>query len=322
MQGTKTQVQAPLRSLDQRMEALRRANEIRVKRAKLKKDLKAGTAQIEIAVLHPARFVDILVVSRGGFRRGCEDRFGQAFAVLHSARKFVVADRTGRLIIFPARTLEIPADDALDREHGIPRERVAQLAARFPSVQAEVRRRRTAGEYGFYGLTARETRGKIPVILDTDIGDDIDDTWALGMLMTAGFGLVSEVWQAMARSPRLAVVDAIVAPRRDNFNFQAAPPDFKLSGFFYDEGTFDPVPITVRDPQTGRDRRLTIVGILSDVVAVPLTAVPDAPSKVTASFTEKAIKVDWLGVEAGTRTPPLSYGADCACSSKGCPTSR
>lgn len=43
------------------------------------------------------------------------------------------------------------------------------------------------------------------------------------------------------------------------------------------------------------------VGILSDVVAVPLTAVPDAPSKVTASFTEKAIKIDWLGVEAGTR---------------------
>ena len=42
--------------------------------------------------------------------------------------------------------------DALDREHGIPRERVAELAARFPSVQAEVKRRRTAGEYGFYKL--------------------------------------------------------------------------------------------------------------------------------------------------------------------------
>ena len=26
---------------------------------------------------------------------------------------------------------------------------------------------------------------KIPVILDTDIGNDIDDTWALGMLLNS-----------------------------------------------------------------------------------------------------------------------------------------
>ena len=42
--------------------------------------------------------------------------------------------------------------DALDREHGLPRERVAELTRRFASVQAEVRRRRSAGEYGFYQL--------------------------------------------------------------------------------------------------------------------------------------------------------------------------
>ena len=58
MQGTKTQVQAPLRSLDQRMEALRRANEIRVKRAQLKKDLKAGTVQIEEILRNPPEYVE------------------------------------------------------------------------------------------------------------------------------------------------------------------------------------------------------------------------------------------------------------------------
>ena len=47
MVSPKTQAQAPLRSLDQRMDALRRANDIRVKRAKLKKDLKDGRVQIE-----------------------------------------------------------------------------------------------------------------------------------------------------------------------------------------------------------------------------------------------------------------------------------
>ena len=47
MPSTKTQAQAPARSLDQRMEALKRANDIRVKRAQLKKDLKDGRVSIE-----------------------------------------------------------------------------------------------------------------------------------------------------------------------------------------------------------------------------------------------------------------------------------
>ena len=47
MAPPQTQVQAPDRSLDQRMEALKRANDIRVKRAQLKKDLKAGRVRIE-----------------------------------------------------------------------------------------------------------------------------------------------------------------------------------------------------------------------------------------------------------------------------------
>jgi glucose-6-phosphate isomerase len=43
--------------------------------------------------------------------------------------------------------------DALDGTHGLPRARLAELAARFPDIQAEVRRRRAEGEYGFYRLT-------------------------------------------------------------------------------------------------------------------------------------------------------------------------
>ena len=43
---TKFGAQTPERSLDQRMEALRRANEIRSSRAQLKRDLKNGTVAI------------------------------------------------------------------------------------------------------------------------------------------------------------------------------------------------------------------------------------------------------------------------------------
>src|SRR5204863_9008046 len=52
-----SQVQAPIRSLDQRMEALKRANDIRVKRAQLKKDLKSGDASIEQILRNPPEFV-------------------------------------------------------------------------------------------------------------------------------------------------------------------------------------------------------------------------------------------------------------------------
>jgi len=54
----KTQAQAPARSLDQRMDALRRANEIRVRRAQLKKDLKDGRVRVEEVLRRPPDFVE------------------------------------------------------------------------------------------------------------------------------------------------------------------------------------------------------------------------------------------------------------------------
>src|SRR5881396_1945788 len=55
---TKTQATAPVRSFDQRMEALKRANEIRVRRAQLKKDLKNGSARIEEILRNPPGYVE------------------------------------------------------------------------------------------------------------------------------------------------------------------------------------------------------------------------------------------------------------------------
>lgn len=57
MSPSKVQSQAPRRSLDQRMDALRRANEIRVKRAQLKKDLKTGRVHVEEILKDPPDYV-------------------------------------------------------------------------------------------------------------------------------------------------------------------------------------------------------------------------------------------------------------------------
>lgn len=56
--STKPQSQAPERSLDQRMDALRRANDIRSRRAQLKRDLKTGDVSITAIISAPPEFVE------------------------------------------------------------------------------------------------------------------------------------------------------------------------------------------------------------------------------------------------------------------------
>jgi S13-like H2TH domain len=56
--STKLQAQAPERSLDQRMEALKRANDIRVRRAQLKRELKDGSVSIEAVLRNPPQYVE------------------------------------------------------------------------------------------------------------------------------------------------------------------------------------------------------------------------------------------------------------------------
>jgi len=48
---------APERSLTQRLDALDRANDVRTRRAKLKKDLKAGRHSIHTLLLDPPEFI-------------------------------------------------------------------------------------------------------------------------------------------------------------------------------------------------------------------------------------------------------------------------
>src|SRR4029078_11155870 len=54
---------APVRSLDQHMDALKRANDVRVKRAKLKKDLKDGRVRIETILGRPPEYVETAKVT-------------------------------------------------------------------------------------------------------------------------------------------------------------------------------------------------------------------------------------------------------------------
>jgi putative ABC transport system permease protein len=99
----------------------------------------------------------------------------------------------------------------------------------------------------------------------------------------AGYGSAQAVWDAMRRSPDLAVVDQLAAPRRANWGF-AAPPAFRLQGFYVEDGSFAPVPVTVRDPGSGRSRTLTVIGVLADTTPLDLAGVWTSQQTVERVF--------------------------------------
>lgn len=112
-------------------------------------------------------------------------------------------------------------------------------------------------------------------------------TFALGAIAD-GYGSSREVWTALARRPGLAVVDSYVVPRRDNFNFSAAPADFRVSGFYFDDGRFAPVPLIVRDPQSGRRLRLTVIGVLADSAPLEMLGISTSQRTVASAFPGRA----------------------------------
>ena len=77
------------------------------------------------------------------------------------------------------------------------------------------------------------------------------------------YGSDAAVWRALRTRPDLAVVDSQVVPRKANWGF-AMLPKFQIHGFYLEDRTFDPVHVSIRDPQTGKRMKLTVIGVLSD----------------------------------------------------------
>jgi putative ABC transport system permease protein len=107
-------------------------------------------------------------------------------------------------------------------------------------------------------------------------------TFGLGQI-ARGYDSPQDVWEAVRTQPGLAVVDSTIVPRRDNWNFGPAP-DFALSGFYYEEGELRPIPIEVLDKQTGRTRKLTVIGILKDTAPVEMLGISTSQRTLSAAF--------------------------------------
>ena len=71
--------------------------------------------------------------------------------------------------------------DALDGEHGLDRAELAELVTRFAAIQAEVRKRREAGEYGFYRLVDQTATVRQIQAFAEGVGQAYDHVLVLGI---------------------------------------------------------------------------------------------------------------------------------------------
>jgi putative ABC transport system permease protein len=108
------------------------------------------------------------------------------------------------------------------------------------------------------------------------------------------YGSPRAVWQALRDNPNLAVVDDLVAPKREHFDFGNPAPDFQLEGFFLEDGTFKATPIVVRDPQTGDEHKLTVIALLRDVVPQYMIGVTTSQRFIEQDFPDQATPVAHL----------------------------
>jgi putative ABC transport system permease protein len=142
-------------------------------------------------------------------------------------------------------------------------------------------------------------------------------TFRLGK-MAPGYDSPREVWDAIASRDNLAVVDSTIVPRRDNWNFGPPPTDFRLSGFYFDEGPFEPVGVDVRDPQTGRIARLTVIGILSDSAPLDMAGIATSQATLDRAFPGRAIPtIQYFALAPGVDPEAASHRLESAFLSSG-----
>ena len=111
--------------------------------------------------------------------------------------------------------------------------------------------------------------------------------------MARGYSTPADVWRAVRTHPGLAVVDPLVVPRRANWNM-GPPSKFKLSGFYLEDKTFTPVRMDVRDSQTGRVARLTVIGVLADSVPQFMAGVWTSQRTASEAFGDRVLPTDYL----------------------------
>jgi putative ABC transport system permease protein len=107
-----------------------------------------------------------------------------------------------------------------------------------------------------------------------------------------GYGSTAAVWRALAEHRNFAVVDQYTVPRKANWG--SPPAEFRLSGFYLEDRTFNPVKVAVRDPQTGKRLVLTVIGVLADSAPEFMAGILTSQATLTPVFGDRVLPTTHL----------------------------
>jgi putative ABC transport system permease protein len=108
-----------------------------------------------------------------------------------------------------------------------------------------------------------------------------------------GYASAAAVWRAVRTHPGLAVIDSLSVPHKMNYNFGAVSA-FHLRGFYLEDGTFAPVRVQVRDPQTGNARLVTVIGVLAQTAPQEMVGLYTSQPALTSAFGDRVRPTTYL----------------------------
>jgi putative ABC transport system permease protein len=112
--------------------------------------------------------------------------------------------------------------------------------------------------------------------------------------MTArGYDSPRAVWNAILAHRGLAVVDPWIVPRKANYGGGGGS-DFRLRGFYLEDRTLPPTRVDVRDPQTGRHTRLTVIGVLADSAPLTMAGITTSQATLAPAFGDRVRPTTYL----------------------------
>jgi putative ABC transport system permease protein len=170
------------------------------------------------------------------------------------------------LIRSTAGSLVLPRDDGNYQIYGAanpstPISNVQQQVAANPSLKSVV----AVGGLTQVGIGVRQPSQQDqrwqPYMLNIADNAYLDSTQFTLHSRAAGYGSDQAVWQTLRTNPGYAVVDDTLVPRK-NGNGGFGPQGFTITGFHYEDTTFKPVQIAVRDAYTGTVMTLAVIGVL------------------------------------------------------------
>jgi putative ABC transport system permease protein len=82
------------------------------------------------------------------------------------------------------------------------------------------------------------------------------------VLLADGYDSTEAAWQAVRENPGLAIIDGYAVPYRGSFSVVVGGPEFRVEGVYQDDERMAPIPVQVRNPDTGAAFEVEIIGVM------------------------------------------------------------